>query len=401
MNINNVTFGDLYKYPSRNGIYKEEKYHGSGWKIVNMGELFKYDFISKQEMNRVQLTNTEMRAFKLEDGDLLFGRRSLIEDGAGKCSIVINPTESTTFESSIIRVRIDKEKVNPQFLFYYFKSYYGRGRVRAIVSGVNVKGIRGSDLKKIKLSLPYSDTGKQAHVVSFLSSYDNLLDANRRRVQLLEESARLLFREWFVYFKFPNHEKVKIVDGAPEGWKKVVLNNIANRIKKNYSMVDEDLNLIDLSRMNSRTLSVSDVGTSSDLETARIIFEKDDVLFSSIRPYLHKVVLAPFKGITNTSVFVVRAKNPIFRAYITLLLFSDYAIQFANVHSTGTKMPVVKWGSVSKLLVLMPPQKIIEDFQNIVWPMLEQIQLIYFQNQKLIYARDLLIPRLMSGAIEV
>ena len=254
-------------------------------------------------------------------------------------------------------------------------------------------------LDNLKINLPDIDT--QRSIIDIVYEYDDLINTNRRRIQLLEESARLLFREWFVYFRFPGHGKVKIVDGVPEGWKKATLGNIANRIKKNYSINDEDLSLVDLARINSRTLAVTDVGVASDLETARIIFEKDDVLFSSIRPYLYKVVLAPFKGITNTSVFVIRAKNPIYRAYITLLLFSDYAIQFANQHSTGTKMPVVKWGSVSKLPAVIPPQIIMEDFQNTAWPMLEQIELAYFQNQKLAQARDLLLPRLMSGAIEV
>lgn len=317
----------------------------------------------------------------------------------GKVGIVKQKHLPANTNQAVGIVRVKSDLVNSSYIYYWFKNPLTFDYLQSINSQAAQPNINLEMLGNLSILLP--DIQNQQKIALTITAYDDLINTNRRCIQLLEESARLLFREWFVYFRFPGHEKVKIVDGVPEGWKKVVLGNIAIRIKKNYSMIDEDLSLIDLARMNSRTLAVSDVGVSSDLETARIIFDKDDVLFSSIRPYLHKVVLAPFKGITNTSVFVVRAKNPIFRAYITLLLFSDYAIQFANVHSTGTKMPVVKWSSVSSLPALIPPQKIIEDFQNMVWPMLEQIQLIYFQNRKLAYARDLLLPRLMSGAMEV
>ncbi len=313
----------------------------------------------------------------------------------GTGDVKISPENAWITNLSLI-LELDKEKVDRTYLYYKLKK---EPLKKNLNTGAAQAQITIGVLENYKVKIP--EVAIQKKIASNIASYDDLIDINRRRIQLLEEAARLLFREWFVYFRFPGHEKVKIVDGAPDGWKKTTLGNIANRIKKNYSINDEDLSLVDLARINSRTLAVTDVGVASDLETARIIFEKDDILFSSIRPYLHKVVLAPFRGITNTSIFVIRAKNPIYRAYITLLLFSNYAIQFANQHSTGTKMPVVKWGSVSKLPALIPHQTIMEDFQNMVWPMLEQIQLAYFQNRKLAQARDLLLPRLMSGAIEV
>ena len=291
----------------------------------------------------------------------------------------------------------DRNKVLNKFVYFSLRPVLAYFKNASI--GATTQYLTKPVLDNLKITLPDIDT--QRSIIDIVYIYDDLINTNRRRIQLLEEAARLLFREWFVYFRFPGHEKVKIVDGVPEGWEKTSLGNIANRIKKNYSINDEDLSLVDLARINSRTLAVSDVGVASDLETARIIFEKDDVLFSAIRPYLHKVILAPFKGITNTSIFVVRAKKTNFRAYLTLLLFSDYAIQFANQHSTGTKMPVVKWSSVSMIPALISPNAIMNEFQNIAGPMLEQIQLSYFQNQKLAQSRDLLLPLLMSGTIEV
>ena len=289
----------------------------------------------------------------------------------------------------------DKRKALNKYIYFSLRPILDYFKSASI--GAATQYLTKPVLVNLKITLPEIDS--QQKIVDIAFSYDDLINTNRRRIQLLEESARLLFREWFVYFRFPGHEKVKIVDGVPDGWEKVTLDKIANQIRKSYSINDEDLRLVDLARMNSKTLAITEVGSSSDLETARIIFEKDDVLFSSIRPYLHKVILAPFKGITNTSVFVIRAKKTNYRAYLTLLLFSDYSIQFANQHSTGTKMPVVKWRSVSMIPALIPSKAVLDEFQNIACPMLEQIQMSYFQNQKLAQARDLLLPRLMSGAI--
>ena len=121
-----AVFGTLYAEPSRNGIYKTSSYHGRGTRIVNMGEMFGFEFISNQEMNRVALTSRELSISGLADGDLLFGRRSVVPSGAGKCALVDCPTEPLTFESSIIRVRLNKAVADPRYYYYFFSSPAGR-----------------------------------------------------------------------------------------------------------------------------------------------------------------------------------------------------------------------------------------------------------------------------------
>lgn len=220
-----VTFETLYAEPSRNGIYKSKEHHGRGAKIVNMGELFAYEFVGRQQMARIDMSDQEMDRSGLQDGDLLFGRRSLVEAGAGKCSIVEGISEPTTFESSIIRVKLDCTFCNPYFYYYWFRSPQGRGRIRAIVSGTNVKGIRGSDLRKIKVVQPSIET--QSRIVEVIRQYDSAIEVNWRRIELLENAARMLYREWFVDFRFPGHEHVKIVEGLPEAWTKRALIDLA------------------------------------------------------------------------------------------------------------------------------------------------------------------------------
>lgn len=254
-------------------------------------------------------------------------------------------------------------------------------------------------LKEQEIQLPCFST--QTRIASILFAYDDLIENNQRRIWLLEQSARLLHKEWFVRLRFPGYQCVKIKSGTPDGWSKGTVGDFCNRKKAKYSINDEGLPLVDLARIRSRTLAVAESGVSSDLQTARIIFETDDVLFNSIRPYLHKVVLAPFKGITNTSVFVVRPTDVHYRAFTALLLSADFTVAYANQHTTGTKMPVVKWALVESMPVLIPAKTVLDQFEALVSPILAQIKSFYLYNRRLAQVRDSLLPRLMSGTMAV
>ena len=166
-------FGMSYSEPSRNGIYKSAEFQGRGTRIVNMGEMFGYEFISDQEMNRIALTSKEMSMTNLRDGDLLFGRRSVVPAGAGKCSLVVKPLEPLTFESSIIRVRLNHTIANPLFHYYFFGSSIGRHLMSNIVAGTNIKGIRGSELRELQIPLP--SLQEQCAIATALLDMDELL----------------------------------------------------------------------------------------------------------------------------------------------------------------------------------------------------------------------------------
>ena len=221
-----VDFESLFATPSRNGVYKSKDHRGSGVPIVNMGELFAFNRIGNQPMSLIRMSDAEMDKSGLMDGDLLFARRSLVEEGAGKCSMVYKPAGPLTFESSIIRVRLNRAIADPEFFFNYFRSPIGRSRIRAIVGGAAVKGIRGSDLKLIKVHVPPID--EQIAIRQVVALYDDLITTNQRRIALLEDAARRLYREWFVHLRFPGHESVPVKDGVPEGWRKQTLASVAD-----------------------------------------------------------------------------------------------------------------------------------------------------------------------------
>jgi len=173
-----VAFADVLANPIRNGLTKPKAIRGEGVKMIAMGEIFAKARIADIEMDRVPVTEKELTNCGIEAGDLLFARQSLVLEGAGKCSIVTEVTEPTVFESHLIRVRIDKDKADPYFVFYYFNSPHGRENIKTIVEQVAAAGIRGSDL--IKLSIPCPEIVEQRRIARILSSIDEKIENNEK-----------------------------------------------------------------------------------------------------------------------------------------------------------------------------------------------------------------------------
>ena len=153
-NWRTLRFRELLVEPVRNGIYKRKEHHGRGTKIINMGELFANPRLRSVPMNRVALSKTEQERFSITRGDLLFARRSLVPEGAGRCCVVLDVDEPTTFESSIIRARPDRLKADSLFLHYFFGSPSGLQRLDTIRRHMAVSGITGRDLSGLEISVP-------------------------------------------------------------------------------------------------------------------------------------------------------------------------------------------------------------------------------------------------------
>ena len=167
--------------------------------MVNMGELFAHPRLRNVAMERVPLDQSDRSRFLLQDGDLLFARQSLVLEGAGKCAIFLGDDEPTTFESHVIRVRLNQTKANPLFFYYYFQSHEGRSTIQSIVEqGAGASGIRGTDLARIDVA--WRPIEVQRTVAQILGTLDDKIELNRRMNETLEAMARTLFKSWFVDF---------------------------------------------------------------------------------------------------------------------------------------------------------------------------------------------------------
>ena len=182
-NWGKVKFEELYLLPSKNGLTKPTAIRGNGYKMINMGELFKYNKIGDIPMALVPLSENEKKLNDIQVGDLLFARQSLVVSGAGKCSIVVNVPEYTTFESHIIRVRLNKELVNPMFYYYYLQS--DNSPVKSIINYQNQAGIKGSDLAKITVIMPSLE--EQNQIVAKIEKEEKAIEECKKLIELHQE----------------------------------------------------------------------------------------------------------------------------------------------------------------------------------------------------------------------
>ena len=179
-NWEKVVFENVYLIPSKNGLTKPTAIRGSGYKMINMGELFQNNKIGNIPMALVPLSENEMKVNDIQVGDLLFARQSLVVSGAGKCSIVIDVPEYTTFESHIIRVRLNKALVNPMFYYYYLQS--DNSPVKSIINYQNQAGIKGSDLAKITIVKPSLE--EQNQIVEKIQEEEKAIEECKKLIEI-------------------------------------------------------------------------------------------------------------------------------------------------------------------------------------------------------------------------
>jgi len=393
-------FSDLYAVPSRNGLNRPSRVRGAGYKMVNMGELFANDRIGNIPMDRVPLNEKEIIDCTLVEGDLLFARQSLVLEGAGKCSYILDASETTTFESHLIRVRLDKAKAVPLFYYYLFSSPYSG--ISTIVQQCAQAGIRGSELGNLEVLYPEPD--KQYEIAKVLGTYDDAIENNRRRMALLEKAARLLYEEWFVRLRFPGHEHTPVSHGLPKGWERKSLNAICPDLRDaaNPADLEPGMPYIGLEHMPRRSITLLEWGMVEDVTSTKLRYLAGDILFGKIRPYFHKVGFALTDGVTSSDAIVLRPKDPLFYSFSLLTVSSDWFVTIVSkTAKEGSKMPRADWKLMEKHSILVPPRVILESLNETIRPILDQLRTLAFQNQKLRAARDLLLPRLMSGEIEV
>ena len=399
-----VDFESLFAAPSRNGVYKSKDHHGSGVPIVNMGELFAFNRIGNQPMSLIRMSDAEMDKSGLMDGDLLFGRRSLVEEGAGKCSMVYKPAGPLTFESSIIRVRLNRAIADPEFFFNYFRSPIGRSRIRAIVGGAAVKGIRGSDLKLIKVHVPPID--EQIAIRQVVALYDDLITTNQRRIALLEDAARRLYREWFVHLRFPGHESVPVKDGVPEGWRKQTLASVADVNARSIGARDkpDSVLYIDISSVSTGLIGeVTPYAFADAPGRARRRVDHGDVIWSCVRPNRRSYALIwePDEKLVASTGFAVLSAISVPFSYLYFTTTTDDFVGHLEQNATGAAYPAVTAKTFEDAEILVPEGDTLAAFDQVALPQLEQMETLKKQNRSLAQARDLLLPKLMSGQLDV
>ncbi|EGR1020492.1 restriction endonuclease subunit S [Vibrio cholerae] len=288
----------------------------------------------------------------------------------------------------------------PKFVYYFLQSVLkGMQSDKAAVPGVNRNDLHARKVKCTK------DHDVQVAVEKIISPYDDLIENNRRRIQLLEESARLLYQEWFVHLRFPGHEQVNIVDGLPEGWKNMQLTDIAKvnqaSLKKGF---DEKIEYIDISCVS--THSISDTTWYEFIDApgrARRIVQHCDILWSCVRPNRrsHALVWEPHDRLIASTGFAVISATEVSPLFLYQSLTTNEYVGYLTNRAGGAAYPAVTARVFEESSILVPTKNLVEQYERQVQDTYTQINILRTQNIKLAQARDLLLPKLMSGELTV
>ena len=288
----------------------------------------------------------------------------------------------------------------PRFVFYFLQTL---GLERYDVGNSNPT-LNRNHIHRLDILLPEYQI--QERIVEVLSAYDDLIENNRRRIALLEEAARLLYREWFVHLRFPGHEHVAIKDGVPEGWEKKTLVEIAATNVESYkaSALPDIINYIDISSVKQgRIINKNTMPSSEAPGRARRKARPGDIIWSNVRPNLRAFALIPDpeeNDVFSTGFTVISPITVPF-TYLYLFVTTDEFVGHLVNHTTGASYPAVRPEDFERAIVLVPPKQMLELFNEKAEPIYKFISVLEEEMKLLAQARDLLLPRLMNGEIAV
>jgi len=352
----------------------------------------------------------QLRGVTVESGDVLL---NITGDSVARCCQVPDWVLPARVNQHVAIVRPDPDQLLPEFLSYYFVSPLMQ---KYLLSRAGSGGTRNALPKRMieTFEVPCPDVHLQQGIVDLLRNYDHLIENNRRRIQLLEQAARLLYKEWFIHLRFPGHEHVTITDGVPEGWERTTVVQVCTSFDDGDWIESKDQGGEDF-----RLLQISNIGDNDFVETGnpRYITAETfrnlrcnevisgDILISRMPKPIGRawyVYEQPWRMITAVDVTIARPNPAIIDPFYYLYhLNSPTHLARCEVRATGATRPRVSRRNMGALPLLKPPMSLQRNFGETASSINAQRNALTRQNERLTQARDLLLPRLMNGELVV
>ena len=377
-----VKLGELYEV--HNGLSKAGKFFGEGYPFLTFSTVFNNYFIPKQITDLVQSTEKEQESYSIRRGDVFVTRTSETSDELGMSCVALKDYPMATYNGFTKRMRPITNRVLPEYIGYYMRLPNFRGEFRAFSTMTTRASLRNEDLLGLEVKLPSIEIQKQ--IADILSAYDDLIENNQKQIKLLEEATRRLYKEWFVDLRFPGHENTKIVDGVPEGWSRTNINEILT-FHRGYDLTKNEMKAGRYPVVGSTTV----IGYHNEFKikgpgivTGRSgSLGKYQFIWDNFWPH-------------NTSLYISDYKDHnIFFVYSLL-----QTVDFASLNNGGA-IPTLNRNVLSNIEVIEPTDELQEMFAKIAEAQYRKIRNLEKQNNQLKMARDVLLPKLMSGEVEV
>lgn len=381
-----VKLGDLYSV--HNGISKGKQFFGKGYPFLSFSTVFNNWFLPLKLDSLVESTEQEQNSYSIRRGDVFITRTSETMDELGMSSVALNDIPNATYNGFTKRLRPTTNKVLPEFIGYYMRSPKFRGKFMAFSSMTTRASLSNAELLGMQIELPCLKM--QYKIATILRSYDNLIDNYRCQIELLEEAAQRLYKEWFVDLRFPGYEHTKIVDGMPEGWEKKNIGELLEKIKRTKQIPSSEIRKNGLYPVIDQGKQYI-AGYTNDVSA--ILYNENPIIVFGDHTRIIKLIPFPFaKGADGTQLLL---SNDLRRMPQNLFYYSLKNVDLSN-YSYARHFKYLK-----AMTIYLPSDSIAQNFNANVFPVIKEIQKYREQIIFLTEARDRLLPRLMSGEIKV
>lgn len=372
-----------------------ENEENSGYYFISCKDIFdgQINYKNARQITKADFEETHKRTM-LEVDDILLTNSGTI----GRMAFVADreATTKTTFQKSVAIIKPDKQKVLPRYLYYQLQNC-----VPQFINSSNgsaQKNLLLSTMRTFQIEIE-ENREKQEKIANTLSAYDDLIENNQRQTKLLEEAAQRLYKEWFVDLCFPGHENTEIVDGVPEGWNEKTLSQVANVImgqgpkSEFYNSEKKGLPFHQGVGSYGVRFVMDDIYSTSYTRIA----EPNSILFS-VRAPVGRLNITKNKVVIGRGLAAINQTDGC-QSYLYYLLKNKFFKD--NIVGNGSIFASVSKDELLNQKFLIPERNLMMQFEKIVSQMDKQIENLDSKNKKLIEARDRLLPKLMSGEVEV
>lgn len=351
-------------------------YISEGTSLIRSQNVYNNEFSTDGLVYIDEKTAEKMKGVSVEKDDVLV---NITGDSVARCCLVHDAVLPARVNQHVAILRTNPKKLLPHFLAFYMVSPFMQAKLLSWAgTGGTRKALTKGMLEGFEIPLPTVDV--QDKIVQKIKAYNDLIENNRRRIQLLEESARLLYQEWFVHLRFPGHEQVKIIDGVPEGWEKKPIKQIAT------------LNYGKALKAEVRVPGPFPVyGSSGEVGSHEKALVKGPGIVVGRKGNVGSVYWVNTDFYPIDTVYFISAEES--------SLFLYHALQNVQFINTDVAVPGLNRDMAYSREILVPDDKNYQHFLSEVVPIQEQINKLQDYSIKLAQARDLLLPKLMSGEL--
>ena len=378
-----VKLGDLYEV--HNGLSKGGKFFGSGFPFLTFSTVFNNFFIPDEISDLVQSTEAERKNYSILRGDVFVTRTSETSDELGMSCVALKDYPDATYNGFTKRMRPITDQVFPEYIGYYMRMPSFRGEFQAFSTMTTRASLKNEDLLSLTVKLPPMDV--QERIARTLLDYDNLIKNSNKQIKRLEEAAQRLYKEWFVEMHFPGYEDVQIVDGVPDGWRYVGLGEIApiltGKKDANFGTADGAYPFFTCAQEPIKAPSFS--------------FDCDAVILAGNGDFNVKLYRGKFEAYQRTYVFSPHDSSMLY------LLFNAVKDNMRQLFlgASGSTIKFLTKGMLENITILIPSESILAQFNTCSEAYQRKIEVLKGQIVDALEARDRLLPKLMSGEIEL